>query len=166
VLTDGAATGTEGASPPRSHHILWRWAVGWLLPLTPPVTSDRYGEERLRPRATHRKDPRRCIEPERDLGASRGPSRRTLGDHSPGPRHRTLPGERAPLAGRCPSSGAAFTLKAVSLFPGSTGRAINRIDGQCVKGSSPIKPNLNSAQYFHQLPTGRRILRSQRSEPV
>jgi hypothetical protein len=147
MLSDGAATGTEEASHPGSRRVIWRWAVGWPPPLTPPVTSDRHGEERLRPRATHRKDLGRCTEPRRDLGASQGPSRRTSGDDSPGPRRRTLPGGQAPLADRRPSSGAAFTLKAVSLFPGPTGKAINRIHGRCVRGSNPIDLKSDSTEY-------------------
>jgi hypothetical protein len=77
MLSDGGATRTEGASPPRSHRVIWRWAVGWSPSLTLPVMSDRHGEEHLRPRAMHRKDTGPCTEPGRDLGASRGPSRRT-----------------------------------------------------------------------------------------
>jgi hypothetical protein len=137
---------------------------GVAPPLATPITSDRRGEKRLRPRKTHMKDPRRCTESGRDLGAFQGHSRRTPGDDSSGPRRRTLPGERAPLIGRRPSSGAAFTLKAASLFPGLL--AINRIDGQYVKGSNPIDSNLDSGEYYHQLHTGRRMLRSQRPEPV
>jgi hypothetical protein len=160
VPIDGAATGTEGASPPRSRR------MGWPPPLAPPVTSNRHGKERLRSQAAHRKDPGRCTDPGRDLRASCGPSRRAPGDDSLGPRHRTLPGGRAPPADRRLSSRVAFTLTAVSQFPGSTGKAINRIDGQCVKRSDPIDPNWDSTQYNYQLHTGRRVLRSQRPEPI
>jgi hypothetical protein len=65
-----------------------------------------------------------------------------------------------------PSSGTAFTLKVVSLFLGPTGKAINRIDGQCVKGSDPTNLNSDSAEYYHQLHTGCRVLHSQWPEPV
>ncbi|RLN00168.1 hypothetical protein C2845_PM06G25040 [Panicum miliaceum] len=76
----------------------------------------------------HRKDPGRCTEPGRDLGASRGLSRRTPGDDSPGPRCRTLPGGRAPLAGRRPSSSAAFTLKGLPLLAStSLARELTRL---------------------------------------
>jgi hypothetical protein len=49
LLSDGAMTRIEGASPPRSRRVIWRWAVGWSPLLTPHVTSDGHGEERLRP---------------------------------------------------------------------------------------------------------------------
>jgi hypothetical protein len=149
VLSNGVVTRIKAASPPGSRHVIWRWAVGWLPPPTPPVTSDRHGGECLRPRATHRKDLGRCIEPGRDLGASRDPSRRTSSDDSPGPRRRTLSGVRPPLADRRPSLDAALTLKVVSLYPGSTRKAINRIDGQCIKGSNGIDPNSDSVEYHH-----------------
>jgi hypothetical protein len=120
VLSDGAATRIEGASPPGSRHVIWRW--GGPPALTPPVTSDRHGEERLQLQAMHRKDLRRCTEPGRGLRASQDPSRRTSGDDSPGPRRKILLGWQAPLAGRRPSSGTAFTLKVVSLYRVPRGR--------------------------------------------
>jgi hypothetical protein len=107
-----------------------------------------------------------CTESGRDLGASWNPSRRTLGDDSPGLRRGTLSGGRAPLAGQRPSSGAAFTLKVVSLFPRLMGKAINRIDGQCVKRSNPINPNSDLAEYHHQLHTGCKVLGSRQPELI
>jgi hypothetical protein len=91
------------------------------------------GEERLRFRATHKKDS--------DDAHSPGETRGILGsleedpvDESFGPWRKILLGGRASLAGRRPSSDAASTLKAASLFPEPMGKAMNRIDGQCVKG--------------------------------
>jgi hypothetical protein len=83
-----------------------------------------------------------------------GPRVTTVLAHGAGP---CLAGGRHQQAG-APLSGAAFTLKAVSLFPGHTGKAINRIDRQCVKGSNPIDPNSDSTEYNYQLHTGRRVL--------
>jgi hypothetical protein len=150
--------------PPLPDHIASSSDGRWGDPRHSHLPSDRHGEkERLRPQAKHRKDPGRCTEPGRDLGSSRGPSRRIPSDDGPSPRRRTLPGGRAPLAGRRPSSGTAFTLKAVSLFPRPMGKTINRIDGQFVRGSIV---NSDSTEYNYQLHIGCRVLRSKRSEPV
>jgi hypothetical protein len=115
--------------------------------------------------------PGRCAGPGRDLRVSRGPLKRTLGDENPGPRRRTPSDWWPPLAGQHPSEGAAFTLEAVRLFPGPTGKAISRIDGQCAKGSDLVDPNLDPTNldpteynYLHH--TERRVSRSQRPELV
>jgi hypothetical protein len=88
VLTDGAVIMTEGA--PLPGHVLSSGNGRWGAPLTPPVTSDRRGEERRRPRTAHRKDPERCTElgetsghPRVPLGGSRSP---TVQAHNAGPR--------------------------------------------------------------------------------
>jgi hypothetical protein len=94
-------------------------------------------------------DPGRCRDPGRDLGAHLGgPSRRTPVDDSPDPWRRTLPDGQAPFAFQRPSSGVAFTFKAVSLYPAPTRQAINGIDGQCEKGSNPIDLNSDSELRF------------------